>query len=62
MLWVSVSIASVARHEQKSKMTAIEQLYKTLRKPLLAFIERGIHDKFRAEDILHDVFVRAQDI
>jgi RNA polymerase sigma-70 factor (ECF subfamily) len=61
MLWVSVSIASVARHEQKSKMTAIEQLYKTLRKPLLAFIERAIHDKFRAEDILHDVFVRAQE-
>jgi RNA polymerase sigma-70 factor (ECF subfamily) len=61
MLWISVSIAPIAKHEQKAKMTAIEQLYKTLRKPLLAFIERAIHDKFRAEDILHDVFVRAQE-
>ncbi len=61
MLRISSSAAPIAQHEQKAKMTAIEQLYKTLRKPLLAFIERAIHDKFRAEDILHDVFVRAQE-
>jgi RNA polymerase sigma-70 factor (ECF subfamily) len=46
---------------QKTKMATIEQLYKTLRKPLLSFIEQSIHDRCRAEDILHDVFVRAQE-
>lgn len=39
----------------------IERLYENLRTPLLALIKQKITDESRAEDILHDVFLRVQE-
>lgn len=38
-----------------------EHLYESLRKPLLSFIVQKTGDETRAEDILHDVFLKAQE-
>ncbi|MFQ3597324.1 MAG: sigma-70 family RNA polymerase sigma factor, partial [Chloroherpetonaceae bacterium] len=38
-----------------------ERLYESLRKPLLAFIIQKTGDETKAEDILHDVFLKAQE-
>lgn len=39
----------------------IKQLYGTLRAPLLAFIKQKIKDETKAEDLLHDVFLKVQE-
>ncbi len=39
----------------------VGRLYESLRKPLLAFIIQKTGDEARAEDILHDVFLKAQE-
>lgn len=39
----------------------IEQLYESLRTPLLTFIKQKIKDDTKAEDLLHDVFLKVQE-
>jgi len=41
--------------------TMIKHLYESLRKPLLSFIIQKTGDEVKAEDILHDVFLIAQE-
>lgn len=38
-----------------------EHLYQSLRKPLLSLIIQKMGDETKAEDILHDVFLKAQE-